>query len=831
MRLTHESPRVRWLILLGVWTLVAFVAGWHALVMRDYVALLDRTGRRSPPAETPLRRPLPTNFMDAQAWVRHALALEEGAPWQVRFTDTDNAPAGRKVHWNSGFAHGIATAGRIEQARTGAPLPRATEDAMAWINLPLLLGCVVLFSAWVAQRAGAGAGVLVACGMLGSRDFYVGFTPNYIDHHGLLSAAVFGLVLGAVFMGGGWRRVRDVGGAELLPATREEARRAAVFSAICGAVGMWISAATMIPAVIIVGVAALAATWWGGRAGRASEAEFDPGLWRLWGGVGAGLSLVFYLLEYAPAHLGLRLEVNHPFYALAWWGGSELIALLGAGRPAAGDGGGALRRGLLAVAALSAAPLTLLTLGWKVFVAGDPFVVRLSESVGEGLSLLGAVRSYGWGQFFNHCNLQLAPLLPAVWLVARRRPPRECLLGFVGVAAILFVAMGCWQIRWWLSAGGPLLCLWLVVLAWLLRARSLRVRWLVVLAIAAVCYLPDAITRVRELGALVRRRAVHAADIVQPLYRDIAAALRASQPQGNIVLLTSPNASTGIGYYGRFQTLGTLFWENLAGLRAAAEIFSAPTDEAAFALLRARGVTHLALISDHNYLGEYFDLLHPAAPPDEVKNTFGYRLLAQRRLPQWVQVIPYRAPVDILIPDLTVLLLRIVPNQTASEAMWNIASAQAAMDEFALAEKNFDSVIDSAPSAERAALRLRAGNLCYQRGSHAAAGRFYRAALETGDDPASLRNLAWLLATSTDASVRNGPEALATLERLARLQPEDHVFANILAAALAENGRFPEAASAATRARELAQAAGEKNAEALIAQRLEAYRASRPWRQ
>ena len=37
-------------------------------------------------------------------------------------------------------------------------------------------------------------------------------------------------------------------------------------------------------------------------------------------------------------------------------------------------------------------------------------------------------------------------------------------------------------------------------------------------------------------------------------------------------MLASPNASMGIGYYGNFKTIGTLFWENAPGLRAAAEI-------------------------------------------------------------------------------------------------------------------------------------------------------------------------------------------------------------------------------------------------------------------
>ena len=37
-------------------------------------------------------------------------------------------------------------------------------------------------------------------------------------------------------------------------------------------------------------------------------------------------------------------------------------------------------------------------------------------------------------------------------------------------------------------------------------------------------------------------------------------------------------SASGVGYYGRFRTVGTLYWENYVGLRAAAEIFCA-TDE------------------------------------------------------------------------------------------------------------------------------------------------------------------------------------------------------------------------------------------------------------
>ena len=47
--------------------------------------------------------------------------------------------------------------------------------------------------------------------------------------------------------------------------------------------------------------------------------------WRVFGLAGAGAALLFYLLEYAPAPLSFRLEVNHPIYALAFFLGGEFL--------------------------------------------------------------------------------------------------------------------------------------------------------------------------------------------------------------------------------------------------------------------------------------------------------------------------------------------------------------------------------------------------------------------------------------------------------------------------------------------------------------------------
>jgi spermidine synthase len=62
-----------------------------------------------------------------------------------------------------------------------------------------------------------------------------------------------------------------------------------------------------------------------------------------------------------------------------------------------------------------------------------------------------------------------------------------------------------------------------------------------------------------------------------------------------------------------------------------------------------------------------------------------------------------------------------------------------------------------------------------------------------------------LLATSTEASLRNGPNALALARQLARLSGgENPALLDTLAAAYAENSQFPEAIDADQKALALA---------------------------
>lgn len=124
------------------------------------------------------------------------------------------------------------------------------------------------------------------------------------------------------------------------------------------------------------------------------------------------------------------------------------------------------------------------------------------------------------------------------------------------------------------------------------------------------------------------------------------------------------------------------------------------------------------------------------------------------------------------------------------------------------------------------------GNTLLQLGRASEAAAQYQRALEINpDDTETMNNLAWLLATSLDAMVRDGTKAVALAERAVLLtgNKEPRVVAT-LAAALAETARFQEAAETAERAAQLARDQGNLALADSIRRQVELYRANLPVR-
>ena len=104
-----------------------------------------------------------------------------------------------------------------------------------------------------------------------------------------------------------------------------------------------------------------------------------------------------------------------------------------------------------------------------------------------------------------------------------------------------------------------------------------------------------------------------------------------------------------------------------------------------------------------------------------------------------------------------------------------------------------------------------------------------------GFQPKNLRfvnGVAWLLATSPEASLRDGPQAVALAKRVVEISGgKDPAIFDTLAAACAEANQFPQAVTAAGRAIALAQSAHQTDLAQRIQTRLDLYRAGRPYRE
>ena len=100
------------------------------------------------------------------------------------------------------------------------------------------------------------------------------------------------------------------------------------------------------------------------------------------------------------------------------------------------------------------------------------------------------------------------------------------------------------------------------------------------------------------------------------------------------------------------------------------------------------------------------------------------------------------------------------------------------------------------------------------------------------DSVEALNNLAWMLATSPDASIRDGTQAVQLVQRACELMHyQKTIYIGTLAAAYAEAGRFDDAMATAQKAIALAQQNGEKDLLRKNRELLELYRHHKAYRE
>ena len=338
---------------------------------------------------------------------------------------------------------------------------------------------------------------------------------------------------------------------------------------------------------------------------------------------------------------------------------------------------------LLPLGACSILPIVILTLGPAVYIPGDPFMGGLWKNIAELLPLLTRIQM---GAITLKVAFGLFPLfLLATLIIAFLKNVNSATKGvlvFLCVPILAITAMQIYQVRWGMLNGPLYIALAALVIPQLWhmvpRVPAFRVGGAIALCGAGYLFSVDTVN-----GMLMpfwnqytskQNMQVGSGQILALLHRDMAKAILQNANGKPVVVLSSPNSSCLLSTLGGFKTVGTLYWENVDGLKSAAEMLNAQSDEEALAMIKKHGITHVSLMSWENFIGPYFQILYPnPVPGKSLENSFGQRALFKKTIPQWARPIPY--PKNFLTNALKqdVLMLEIVPDQTQDEAEFHLA--------------------------------------------------------------------------------------------------------------------------------------------------------------
>ena len=630
---------------------------------------------------------LPEADEDTAHWVMQTQAMIAQGDWRVRRVEYDNVPQGREVHWAAPLHWWLAFLAWIDHLVTGRSIGISVERAT-------LASGVVMFSLWLLgllpllnRRFSVVAGAIVTIGAVAMFPFYTDFLPGRTDHHGLVNiCSMFTVLLmaaGSLRPAGGSGKSGPGAPAMAPDASIADARerRAAQWwfagSAVAGGVGLWISAATVVPVLMGLGLGVLAASWMGRNHAPSLTWMREPGLFRLWGLVGGGVSLIAYLIEYFPSHFGLRLEVNHPLYAVAWIGGGELLRLAVSAR-------GGLRvltrrdwaLGALAAASVAVLPAIILATAAKTFTVADPFVWQLhTRYISEFQSLQRLFSTHGLSWNLAALCLPVFLLVPSLVMILRPStgPEARAHLILALCPAVTGWIQGWNQIRWL----GLAYALSVPAIAICFRGLELQVEKgrRSLLAWSAACGLllmPGLAEAGRQLRAGTEFTTTEIRNLAQ---RDVAHWLRLRAGHDPVVVASSPTGTTLLISQGGLSGLATLYWENAEGLKHAAALFAAPSAEAAHELVRRFGVTHIVFLTwDAFELGLvklFRDLPDTALLPTDA---FMVNLLASPVPPPWLRAIPFTLPEHSALEGQQVRIWEVVPDQTPPEAAAHAAN-------------------------------------------------------------------------------------------------------------------------------------------------------------
>ena len=651
-------------------------------------------------------------------WMMESERMLAGLEGVQGFSGNETTPSGGEVRWNSSLHWLVLSLAWLYSNATGLPTALGIAWAAPWANTLVLAVVMVVSVPAMARRFGGAAAVLLALGFVAVYPYYEFFIVGYFYAHGLTATLPLLSVLCLVGGGGGWLRVAVPNPGRLRPEERvlwswlperPQARRWFIVSALLSGTCLWIQSSYELWALLGVAAGAVVGAGWLGRdLTTNSPWRIDPALWRLWGQVGALTSLIFSLVDYLPTTFSARVE--SVLLSLAWLGAGDCLARvcqrLGGGQRSAETA----RREIMGMAVdillMALFPVASFFIFKQNVFLGDSFMWTLEkEYFIEDRTLLRQVSYLSPTEILAGINL--VPLvafliLPVFGLRGLPRPWKGLLcLGFF--PALVFLALAIYQIRYLGVACAMALGAMVVLVLVVIRAGA-GFRWGLGRATFAALALLIVLT---PYPCFTIREWVHSnweypttmLDDAQIITRDASYRLRQRLGSEPGVVLSGPTTTTWMSFFGGFDGLGSTNTEDPEGVRAAAAVYSAPTDDAALALVQKYGVTTLAIFSWDPFAEEYDKLAHglspnsPAPPPG-----FVAQLLKTGRWPRWLRPVPYALPDEKQLRGQYVMLGEVELEQTAEEAAVNMGYYLIATDQAAEASKQLQSAVGKYPN-------------------------------------------------------------------------------------------------------------------------------------
>jgi hypothetical protein len=188
-------------------------------------------------------------------------------------------------------------------------------------------------------------------------------------------------------------------------------------------------------------------------------------------------------------------------------------------------------------------------------------------------------------------------------------------------------------------------------------------------------------------------------NIRQFAVRDLAFWLRRRTGADPVTVLSGPTVTTELIYHDGFRGVGTLYWENHAGLRALVDIYGAPDADRARELILQHGITHLVLLPWGSFAEESARLARGLRASEPAPTgTFAQNLISPGHgLPDWVRPLPYRLPEADQFKGMIPLVLEVMPDQSPADAATRSAQYLAAMDNAATARELLRQVLAVQP--------------------------------------------------------------------------------------------------------------------------------------